>query len=329
MKWHPQRNICFGWQQWLAVTWLSLLVVAAISSWLLPDQSLSPDLLNSNAPPLSAHHGLGTDPLGQDVWTVLLFGARIALSVSLPAALLAAALGTLLGLLAGYWGNQRLQFPAYYWVSGFLGIVCYILVKAPGSNLLVIWWPLTLGAIAVLVGKLMSLFPSLRQPITLPVDWLLLTLTTLLAAVPRLLLVLTVAAASEPTLWEIILLLTLTMWPQSARLVRAEVLRARQLLYLEAATAAGLPPWRVLRHHLLPNVWRPIATTIPLSIASLIALETTLSFLGVGLPPEIPSWGRLLAFSRVAPSDWWLLVFPGGCLLATTLSLRQLLPSNR
>ena len=151
---------------------------------------------------------------------------------------------------------------------------------------------------------------------------------TLLAAVPRLLLVLTVAAASEPTLWGVVLLLTLTSWPQAARLVRAEVSRVRQLPYLEAATAAGLPPWRVIWHHLLPNVWGPVATTIPLSIATLIALETTLSFLGVGLPPDIPSWGRLLAFSRIAQGSWWLLVFPGFCLLATTLSLRQLLPAQ-
>ena len=105
--------------------------------------------------------------------------------------------------------------------------------------------------------------------------------------------------------------------------------RVRRLPYMEAAYAAGLPPWRIIRHHLLPNTWRPVITTIPLSIAILIALETTLSFLGVGLPPEVSSWGRLLALSRIAPSSWWLLLFPAFCLLTTTLSLRQILPGSK
>lgn len=326
MKWWAHSTMGFSWKQWLAGAWLALLALAATGALLLPAQRLAPDLVNSTAPPLTPGHWLGTDPLGQDVWTVLLFGAQVALLVSLPAALLAAALGTLLGLLAGYWGNQRLQLPISYWLAGVAFAACYAMVEAPGSGIRSMWWPLALGAATILVGKLCSFVRGLRNPVALPVDWLLLTMITLLAAVPRLLLVLTMAAASEPTLLGVVVLLTLTSWPQSARLVRAEARRVRQLPYLEAATAAGLPPWRIVWHHLLPNVWRPVATTIPLSIATLIALETTLSFLGVGLPPEIPSWGRLLAFSRVAPGAWWLLVFPGFCLLATTLSLRELLP---
>lgn len=318
----------FRWQQRLAVAWLTLLVLAAVTSLLLPAQSLAPDLLNSNAPPLTPNHWLGTDPLGQDVWTILLFGARIALCVSLPAAFLAAAFGTFLGLLAGYWGNQRLRFPAGWWLAALLAVSCYTLFRAPDSGIVSIWWPLVLPVVAIFAAKLLSYFPGLRKPIALPIDWVVLTLITLLAAVPRLLLVLTVAAASEPTLWGVVVLLTLTTWPQSARLVRAEARRVRQLPYLEAAIATGLPPWRIIWLHVLPNAWGPVATTIPLGIATLIALETTLSFLGVGLPPEIPSWGRLLAFSRVAPGSWWLLIFPSLCLLATTLSLRQLLPDK-
>lgn len=328
MKWLLTRLVGTGWPRLLAVAWLTLLVVAATSSVLLSEQTLAPDLLNASASPLTPSHWLGTDPVGQDVWTILLFGARITLCVSLPAALLATFLGTLLGLLAGYWGNQRLQLPACYWLSAFLFAAGITLFKSPGNSLGSAGWPLVLGATTVVIGKLLSSFASMRKAIALPVDWLVLTMITLLATIPRLLLVLTVAAASEPTLWGVVVLLTLTSWPQSARLVRAEVSRVRQLPYLEAATATGLPPWRIIWHHLLPNVWGPVATTIPLSIATLIALETTLSFLGVGLPTEVPSWGRLLAFSRIAPGAWWLLVFPGLCLLATTLSLRQLLPTK-
>jgi peptide/nickel transport system permease protein len=327
MKWLLTWLAGTSWPRLLAVAWLTLLVFAATSSMLLSEQTLAPDLLNANASPLTPNHWLGTNPLGQDVWTILLFGARITLCVSLPAALLATALGTLLGLLAGYWGNQQLQLPAYYWLCAFLFATGITLFKAPSNSMGAAGWLLVLGATVVVIGKVLSLLTGLRKTIALPVDWLVLSMITLLATIPRLLLVLTVAA-SVPTLWGVVVLLTLTSWPQSARLVRAEVSRVRQLPYLEAATATGLPPWRIIWHHLLPNAWGPVVTTIPLSIATLIALETTLSFLGVGLPPEVPSWGRLLAFSRVAPGAWWLLVFPGLCLLATTLSLRQLLPTK-
>ena len=175
MKRQPHWTARFKWQQWLAVAWLLLLGIAAASSLLTPEQRLAPDLLNSNAPPLTPGHWLGTDPLGQDIWTVLLFGARIALCVSLPAALLAACLGTILGLLAGYWGNQRLQIPTYYWLAVSLFAVCYTLVKAPGQGITTLWWPLVLGVAAALVGKVLSGFRGLHKSVALPLDWLLLT----------------------------------------------------------------------------------------------------------------------------------------------------------
>ncbi|WP_277231717.1 ABC transporter permease subunit [Hymenobacter sp. YC55] len=172
-------------------------------------------------------------------------------------------------------------------------------------------------------------FPFMQRLVAVPLDWLMQAAIALLAAIPRLLLILTVAAAFEVTSVSLVLLLGCTSWTQSGRLVRAEVRRVQQLSYFEAARAAGLPTWHLMRYHLLPNILRPIMTTLPLSIAAFIVLETTLSFLGVGLPAETPSWGRLLALSRFASSSWWLFVFPILCLLATTLSLRQLLLINK
>jgi len=317
-----------GWRRSVAILWLLVLLVAAIRSCLLPDRNLTPDLLNSNAPPFTSGHWLGTDPLGQDVWTLLLYGARTALLVSLPTAGLAIGLGSGLGLVAGYWSDTRLRFALSYWLTGACSATAYILFQASNTAAMV-WWPLVLLAAALLLGKVLSGIPYLRRQLAVPIDKILLAAITLLAALPRLLLVLAVAAAFEPSLLGLVALLTFTSWTQPARLVRAEVIRVSQLPYLEAAHTAGLPAWRIIGYHLLPNAWGPIITTLPLSIAVFITLETTLSFLGVGLPPETPSWGRLLALARLAPSSWWLFVFPGFCLLATALSLRQLLSSGR
>jgi peptide/nickel transport system permease protein len=257
-----------------------------------------------------------------------MYGARTALLVSFPAALLAALLGTTLGIAAGYWGNTGLRLPLA-WVLAAAGAgITYGLVRAPEASPLAGWWPVLVGSSATLAGIGLLRLQRLRQPVALPVNTLVSVAIILLAALPRLLLVVVVAAATEPGTSTLIGLLTLTFWPSSAMLIRAEARRIRQLPYLEAALALGLPIRNIIFRHVLPNSWRVIRTSLPMSLAVLIGLETTLSFLGVGLPPEVPSWGRLLAASRLAPSSWWLIVFPASALLFTALALRQLLPSD-
>jgi len=314
------------WLQWISIVWLLGLVAAALLADALP-LSRFPDLLNSDTPPLTPGHSLGTDPQGQDVLNSLIYGARTALLVSLPTALLATALGTLLGLAAGYWGDTGLRFPLAWGLAiGGAGIA-YSLVKAPTSSPLASWWLVLLGGISVLAGAGFMRFRWLQQPIILPTNTLVSTAIVLLAALPRLLLVVVVASATESSMNTLVGLLTLTFWPQSAQLVRAEVRRIKQLPYLEAARSLGLPTSTIIFRHVLPNSWRVVRTSLPMSVAVLISLETTLSFLGVGLPPEVPSWGRLLAASRLAPSSWWLIAFPASALLLTALALRQLLPT--
>ncbi|WP_375437584.1 ABC transporter permease [uncultured Hymenobacter sp.] len=222
-----------------------------------------------------------------------------------------------------------MRFALAYWLAISCAVAGFTLFKAPQASIAAVWWPLMLSATALLAGRFLVRFHILRRPVALPLDWLMQTAIVLLAAIPRLLLILTVAAAFKVTQLSLVLLLAFTSWTQPARLVRAEVRRVRQLSYFEAARAAGLSSWHIMRNHLLPNVLQPVLTGLPLSIAAFIVLETTLSFLGVGLPTEIPSWGRLLALSRFASSSWWLFLFPTICLLATTLSLRQLLLLNK
>lgn len=313
----------------LALAWLLLLITGAVVAYTLPAQLSELDLTHTSAPPFTAGHVFGTTLLGQDVLVALLYGAQTALLVSLPAATLAAVLGVFLGVVSGYWGNSGLRLPAGYALAGGVALAAYALLTTSTAGYAALWWPVGLLLFALALGRILQKLLPASYTLALPIDGVVSAVLTLLATIPLLLLVLALAAASEPSLVGLIGLLVLTFWTQTARLVRAEVLRTRQLSFLDAARAAGLPAWRIMWRHLLPNTWGPVRTAWPLSIAAIIALETTLSFLGVGLPPEVPSWGRVLAESRQAPSAWWLLVFPSLCLLATTLSLRALVVKRK
>lgn len=310
--------------QVLAAAWLVMLVSAALGASWVPARLQTPDLLLSNSAPLTPGHWLGTDPQGQDVAAALVLGARTAVLVSLPAALLATVFGSLIGMAAGYWGDTRLRLNAGFALGGGAAGLLYTTVAAPGWEAA---WCAGILSGGLATGWLLSRW--LHGSVLVPVDTAVSAVFTLLASLSRLVLVLVVAATVESSLSSLIGLMVFTTWPYPARLVRAETLRVRQLLYLDAARAAGLPTWRVLSRHLLPSVWRPAATALPLSIAMLVALESTLSFLGAGLPPETPSWGRLLALSRLAPASWWLVVLPGLCLVATALALRNVLQASR
>ena len=256
-----------GWRNQLAISWLALLLLSAmVAPWLpLPFAPNHLDLDATIQPPGTGGHWLGTDSYGRDVLALLLFGARTALRLSLPAAVFTTLTGILLGGVAGYYRNSPL-----------------------------------------------------------PIDSLVTGLIAVIASIPRLILVLALAAVQPPSVTTLLVLLLCTYWIGPARLVRAEMLRIREMPYIEAVRAAGVPGYRILLRHALPNTWRPALAVFPLSVASLIALETTLSFLGVGLPPEVPSWGRLLATFAFDPTAWWLLVYPATVLFATSLALRQL-----
>ncbi|MBD2714592.1 ABC transporter permease [Microvirga sp. STR05] len=312
-----------NWSWHLSLGWLLLLAAAALLADLF-SLPTGPDLLRSNAAPLTPGHLLGTDSQGQDVLRGMLYGARTALLVSIPTTLLASALGTALGVAAGYWGNTRLRIPKHWLGSVAVALIFYIFFAAPANSVLAGWWPWCTAGGGLLLSVALSRFSQWRTTVALPVDSLVSAAIVFLAALPRLLLVVLVATAVTPSVTTLVLLLTLTFWVPTARLIRAEVRRIRWLPYLEAAVALGLPAHQILLRHVLPNCWHVVRTAVPLSLAILISLETTLSFLGVGLPPELPSWGRLLAAGRIAPSCWWLIVFPTIALLLTALSLRRL-----
>ncbi|QIX60921.1 ABC transporter permease [Hymenobacter lutimineralis] len=273
---------------------------------------------------------MGTDALGRDVLTELLFGARTLLQVSLPATLLLTVVATLLGTSAGYWGNNRWYLPRATGVAALYGLViCLLYLPLTGQEEKVVlpWglWLLLMPLLKLLVGK--TRWGQVRKPA--PLDTWILTLAALLSSVPRLILLVGLAAVLPLSPVSAVLVLGLLFWPGMMRLIRAEMRRIRALPYIEAAQALGLTEPQILVRHAAPALKGLVLSSFLLYLALVIALETTLSFLGIGLPAEHASWGHLLAAARLAPEAWWVVLFPGGCLLLTLLSIRVLAGSQK
>jgi peptide/nickel transport system permease protein len=134
---------------------------------------------------------------------------------------------------------------------------------------------------------------------------------------PLLFLILTVLAFLPPSIYNIMIVIGITGWTGIARLVRGEILKVREMDYVKAARASGLPDTRILWRHVLPNALAPVFVSISFGIAGAILTETALSFLGFGVQPPDPSWGQILSLAREYPSRIWLTVFPGLAIFIT------------
>ncbi|UGA49316.1 MULTISPECIES: ABC transporter permease [Dickeya] len=248
---------------------LSLLAAALAAPWLgLPSPTQSSLLLRMQPPSWSGllapgAHPFGTDELGRDVLSRLLFGSRVTLMVALSAVLLGGVVGVLLGMLAGYHGGL--------------------------------------------------------------IDRVLMRLVDIQLALPLMLMALLVVAALGPSLQNLVLVLALTSWIRFARIIRGQTLSLREREFILSAQAIGASGWRILLRHILPNVLTPALVVATLELARIIIMDAALSFLGLGVQPPAPSWGRMLADGRVyLSSAWWIVTFPGLSILLTVLSVNLL-----
>jgi peptide/nickel transport system permease protein len=199
----------------------------------------------------SATHWLGCDFMGRDVYSRIIYGARISLAVSLGSMLLGSSIGVSLGLLSGY----------------------------------------LLGWFDLLIQRLLEMMQAL----------------------PLLVMAIIMSAALGPSLHNTIIAIAIPLIPYVARVIRASTLSLREQPFVEAAKAIGMSETRIALRHVLPNTLAPLIVLATAQLGSTILTESSLSFLGLGVPEPHPSWGRMLSESaaeyvRTAP---WLVIFPG------------------
>lgn len=153
------------------------------------------------------------------------------------------------------------------------------------------------------------------------IDPLAMRIVDLLLSFPRLVLLVTVSALFEPSILLITLVLGLTGWMGTSRIVRGEVLSVREREYVTAARALGFGDRRILLHHVVPNVLGPVIVAATLGIGNTILAEAALSFLGLGVQPPTASWGNMVASGRDVMLDaWWITMFPGLAIVITVMS---------
>ncbi len=218
--------------------------------------------------PPSSDHWLGTDGLGYDVFSRLMYGGRISLTIGFVVIILETVLGVLLGGLAGYFGK---------WVDQLIMRIVDVFSCVPTIPMLMI------------VGV------SLDE----------------------------IGLTGIPKLYVLMAMLTLFGWASIARLVRGQILSLREQDFMLSAEASGLPVWRKIFKHLIPNVLPQLIVTMTLGLGSIILTEATLGFLGIGLPTEFATWGNMITASanindlRLRPNLW---IAPGICIVLAVLA---------
>ncbi len=175
---------------------------------------------------------------------------------------------------------------------------------------------------AALVGIVVGLVAGYYRGLA---DTLLMRWADVQLALPFILIALTFTAILGADLWTLILFMAVAQWVQYARLIRGSVLSLREREFVLAARAIGVSGPRILRHHLLPNAIGPVLVLMTLNIANNILLESSLTFLGLGIDPTVASWGGMLADGRTyLQTAWWVTLFPGLAIMVTVLGLNLL-----
>jgi peptide/nickel transport system permease protein len=280
-------------------------------------------------------HHLGTDQIGRDVAAGLIHATRISLTVGLISMGIAAIIGIILGALAGFFGNEKLIAPRIKYLMIILGLIMgyfYAFItlefaaenaRNEGSSVLFVYFIKTLliCGLPLLFAYLSRFFMAVKflaKPIRIPLDSIVMRAIEVLNSIPRLLLIITIAATfEEKSLVLIMIVIGLTSWTGIARFTRAEFLRIRELNYMEATRALGYSNRRAIFKHATPNALAPVFVSIAFGIASAILIESSLSFLGIGVPEETVTWGSLLNEYRQNDEAWWLIVFPGLAIFVT------------
>jgi len=234
-------------------------IFALFASWIAPYDPFSIDLPTRLSPPSSAHW-CGSDELGRDICSRLIYGSRISMLVGSSVVAASLGLGLVVGSIAGYYGGRVDRIVNAVVMNAFLSF-------------------------------------------------------------PGILLAIAFVAFRGPGIFNLVLALSLGGWVGYARLVRAQVLSAREREFVEAARALGASDVRIVARHILPNIIQPVIVQAAIGMAGAILAEATMSFLGLGVPPPTASWGTMLNDARAHLFDApHLVLFPAATVMLAVLS---------
>jgi peptide/nickel transport system permease protein len=242
---------------------IALVVIAALADVLAPYSPTIGDLKNARLLPPGAAHWFGTDDLGRDIYSRIVYGARWTLYVVILVAVIAAPIGLLVGTVAGYAGG----------------------------------WT----------------------------DTILMRITDIFLAFPKLVLALAFVAALGPGIENAVLAIAITSWPPYARIARAETLTVRNSDYIKAVQLMGASPFRIVLRHIMPLCISSLIIRVTLDMAGIILTAAGLGFLGLGAQPPLPEWGAMIASGRRFILDqWWVAAAPGAAILIVSLGFNLL-----
>lgn len=309
--------------------------------------------IDASSLPFRFWHFLGTGARGEDILAGLVHGCRISLGIGIFAMCFAACIGLLLGALAGYFGDDTFRISkasAFGIIPGLLlgffygfSFRSFELHEAFSSSATLGWLQFLLSCcififvfvICMMLCKVIEKRGIGAHSIAVPLDSIITRSIDLLISLPTFIVVISLSAITHPSSLNLMFLIALTSWTGIARLTRAEFLRIKQLDYIQAAKSLGYGHRRILLHHGLRNAIAPAIVAIAFGIAGCILIESSLSFLGIGLPIDTVSWGSMLSLGRTQFTAWWLSVFPGIAIFLCVIcfnylgdALRELLNNN-
>ena len=289
------------------------------------------DLKNRLLPPLSTReigsrtylHLLGTDRLGKDVAAGLVHGCRKSLFIGLFAMLISLLIGGFLGILAAYWGNHsiRVNIIRLFFQTLSFGYLCYMVYYHQYDW---VGWVLVLLLLLIPI-VLNKWLLKIRLWIRLPLDHLVMRLIEVFNSIPTLLIILAISSIIlTPTSWSLAFIIGFISWTSFARYTRAEILKVKEQNYILASKISGLSHRQILWRYVLPEIIGPIAVLFTFGVAGSILIESTLSFLNIGVPYGELTWGALLRQARDNIQAWWLAIFPGLAIFSVILILQAL-----
>lgn len=240
---------------------LALLITAAFAPFLapFPDQGKGLSNLDERLEPPTFKHPLGTDNLGRDILSRIIFGTRISLKAAIIVVMISMSIGVPLGLIAGYFGGKTDEFIMRF--------------------------------------------------------------ADMILAFPSLLLAIAIVASLGPSLINALIAIALPWWPWYTRLMRSQVISAKEMQFVESARAIGASRWRIMFRHILPNCLSPIIVNATVDMGYVILAIASLGFLGLGTQPPAADWGVMVSDGReFFMKQWWISTFAGGAIFLTVLA---------